>query len=402
MRTLSVVVLGFVVAAGGRGLAQAPPDELLDLQPMLYRAIDRVAASVVTVETFGGARKLLTAGGGPEDGTLPEPKPLPPGDPKPEPDEKGDDGDKKLGPLVQPGFLQAQGATTGIVLSADGWILVSRFALNFDPTTILVTLADGRSFAARRAGEDTSRGIALVKIDASDLPVPTFVAPADVRVGQWAFSLGRTFGRHAPSVHMGIISARERLFGRALQTDAYTSPANYGGPLIDLHGGVLGVAVPLSRSGRDAGAELYDSGIGFATTIADIGPLLERMKEGAVLHRGWLGISTAVDYFGPGARLTGVQPGGPAADAGLRSGDLIVGVDGEPVRNSFHVQILVSSKMSGDPVFLALVGPDGARRTVTVFLAELPESERRAKKPAEEAGVLPWEEGEKSEKGGGR
>lgn len=399
MRAFGVVgLLAFVVAGGA--VAQAPPDELVDLQAALYQAIERVAGAVVTIETFGGARRSLVAGDEPEP--LPDPKPLP-GDPKPDPDKKDDEGEKKLGPLVQPGFLQAQGATTGIVLSADGWILVSRFALNFDPTTILVTLPDGRSFNARRAGEDTSRGIALVKIDASELPVPTFVAPSDVSVGQWAFALGRTFGRQEPSVHMGIVSARDRLFGRALQTDAYTSPANYGGPVIDLSGRVLGVSVPLSRSGRDAGAELYDSGIGFATTIANIGPLLERMKEGAVLHRGWLGISTAVDDLGPGARLTGVQPQSPAADSGLRPGDLIAAVDGVSVRNSYHVEMLVSSKMGGEPVFLVLIGADGKRRTATVTLGDLPESERKAKKPAEEAGVLPWEEGEKGEKkDGGR
>ncbi|MEO1542395.1 MAG: ATP-binding cassette domain-containing protein, partial [Pseudomonadota bacterium] len=74
-------------------------------------------------------------------------------------------------------------------------------------TTILVTLADGRSFHAVRAGEDTSRGLALVKVDADDLPVPEFVAPQAVRVGSWTFALGRTFGRRSPSVHMGVISA---------------------------------------------------------------------------------------------------------------------------------------------------------------------------------------------------
>ena len=109
---------------------------------------------------------------------------------------------------------------------------------------------------------------ALVKIDATDLPVPEFVHPANVKIGQWACALGRTFATEEPTVHIGIVSAQRRVFGRALQIDAYTSPANYGGPVVDVHGRVLGMAVPLSPAGRNAGVEWYDSGIGFAVTIA--------------------------------------------------------------------------------------------------------------------------------------
>jgi serine protease Do len=365
-------------------LAQAPSDDLLALEPVLRAAIDKIAPSIVTVETFGGVRKVLAEGRDPEAGKPPD-----------EPEKKPEGDDDKLGPLVQPGFLQAQGATTGLVLSADGWIAVSRFALNFDPPTVLVTLPDGRSFNAVRAGEDTSRGIALLKIDARDLSVPEHADPKTVRVGQWAFALGRTFGRGDPSVHIGIVSALGRLFGRAVQTDASTSPANYGGPLIDVDGRVLGICAPLSRGGRDAGVELYDSGIGFATTLAGIEPLLERMKRGEVLHRGWLGIAPENTELGPGARLASVLPGGPAAAAGLTVGERVVAVDGVPVRNGFHLQMLISGKTGGEPVFLVLVTPDGGRRALTVFLADLPAEEREARKPAEEAGVLPWEEGEK-------
>ena len=89
-----------------------------------------------------------------------------------------------------------------------------------------------------------------MKIDANDLPVPEFVDPGTVRVGQWAFATGRTFAADEPTVHIGIVSAKRRQFGRALQIDAYTSPANYGGAVIDVEGNVLGVAVPLSPTGR--------------------------------------------------------------------------------------------------------------------------------------------------------
>lgn len=355
---------------------QAPPKtDFAALERVLADAMARVAPSVVRVETFGGVRRSLA------DATD---------------DEAGDgESEEKSLPVQQAGFLQAQGATTGVILSADGWILVSRFALNYDPSTILVTTADGRSFDAVRFGEDTSRGLALVKIEARGLPVPEFVSPESLRVGQWTFVLGRTFGQGQPSVHMGILSAVGRQFGRALQTDAATSPANYGGPLVDVRGGVLGISVPLSRSGRDAGVELYDSGIGFATTIADIEPLLARMKQGDVLHRGWLGLTTAPDYLGPGAWIREVHPDGLEE---LEDGDLVLAVDGVPVKNGFHLQNLVSSKMGGDRIALT-VARAGVARDISVALLDLPAASREPVLPEEEAGVQPWEEGDKEPSG---
>jgi serine protease Do len=312
----------------------------------------------------------------PEPVEKPEPKPdeLPePADPNPEQPEqpeqpqpvpmpeKGDEkkDEKKKLPLVAPGFQQTQGKTSGIVLTADGWILISRFALNLDPTTILINVPERGTFHAERGGEDTSRGIALVKIDAHDLPVPEFVHPDDVRVGQWAFALGRTFATDEPTVHLGIVSAKQRLFGRALQIDAYTSPANYGGAVVDIHGRVLGMAVPLSPSGRNAGVEWYDSGIGFATTIANIPDLLERMRQGQILQRAWLGVQLSTSHLGPGAEITGTPKDGAAVQAGLKKGDVILKVDGVDVLNAPHFLMLVSSRLGGDTCTLVVQQKDG-------------------------------------------
>src|SRR5436190_1603510 len=214
--------------------AQRPPGyEFLQLEPGLQAAGAKAAPFVVTVETFGGTRQRTMAEGQTDDAEPPKqrpaPAPMPEPEPKPGPDDKKDDKkDAPKKPLVAPGFAQALGKTTGVVLTADGWIVVSRFALLLEPTTVLITVPGRGTFHAQRAGEDTSRGIALVKIDAKDLPVPAFVSPDDVHVGQWAFALGRTFASDEPTVHFGIVSAKRRLFGRALQIDAYTSPANYG------------------------------------------------------------------------------------------------------------------------------------------------------------------------------
>lgn len=375
LRTFHHGVIACVLASGAS--AQTQSVETFDnLEEVVQSALRRASPCIVTVETFGGLRKKLAPGPGQNnrDGQKPEPQSRPqtqtrPADPNQKPNQKPPD-KKGPGKMTMDGFLQAQGATTGIVLSSDGWILVSRFALNFDPTTILVTLADGRSFEAHRSGEDKSRGLALLKIEADGLSVPAFVDPKDVMIGSWALALGRTFGKTDPSVHMGIVSAKGRQLGRALQTDAWTSPANYGGPLVDVEGRVLGIVVPLSSSGEDAGAEMYDSGIGFAATVADIQPLLERMKQGEVLERGWLGVMTKPDDLGPGALLSDVARGSPAKATGLLKGDRIVAVDGTAVKNNFHLQMLIGSKLAGDPVHLEVQRKDQTERVgMTVFLA---------------------------------
>ncbi len=444
-------------------IAQLPrgvddPMELVALQRVLRAAMEANADTTVRIETFGGVRRVLAGNSGPQDGIAgptPQWKPkqewlddlfgkIDPDrfaelwkdaglDPKPDgeafeakdllqlgperlkklmeehevgpwaPKDAGEQKKPGLGPLVQPGFLQAQGATTGVILSSDGWIVVSRFALNFDPSTILVTLPDGRSFTAVRGGEDVSRGLALLKIDAEGLPTPTLADPREVQVGQWAFALGRTFAEgRLPSVHIGIVSATERLFGRALQIDANTSPANYGGPVVDVHGKVLGIAVPLSPSGRDAGVDWYDSGIGFAVPLTGIGPLLDRMKLGEVLERGWLGIQLDGKHLGPGAVLQSVLPDSPAALAGLKPKDTIVVVDGEQVRNPFHLQILVSRHMAGDPLHVEFQRGDAEPTSITVFLAEAPSKEQEAVSRSEETFELPWEGDQPAEPDGGR
>lgn len=376
---------------------QADPFELMRLQHVMHAAMDHIAPSVVRIETFGGTRRML-AGDGPADGAArPQKRPAPKPPKKPDGDEKPKD--KPLGPLVMPGFLQAQGATSGVVLTSDGWILISRFAVNFDPTTVLVTLPDGRAFNAVRGGEDTSRGIALVKIDAQDLPVPEFVHPRDVRVGQWAFALGRTFGHGDPTVHMGIVSATRRLFGRALQIDAYTSPANYGGPVIDVRGRVLGISVPLSPSGRDAGVDWYDSGIGFATTIGDIEPILAELKAGEILHRGFLGINFDAKDIGPGVLIEKVVDDSPAKAAGMQKGDRITELDGIPVRNSFHMLMLVSSKMAGDPLQMTFRRDDEGATDITVFLVQVPQRELEERSKKDEAFSPPWYDDDPPEDG---
>jgi S1-C subfamily serine protease len=393
--TWRIVIAAMAIAGGASAQRGVDPEEFAHLEAVLQRAIGKAAPFVVTVETFGGARRslgpdvMLDADGPPVPREMPEEKP-----PEKKDGDDGDEKEKKALPLIADGFQQTQGRTTGVVLTADGWILVSRFALNLDPTTILITVPGRGTFHAVRGGEDTSRGLALVRIEANGLPVPEFVDPVTVRVGQWAFALGRTFAVDEPTVHIGIVSARQRLFGRALQIDAYTSPANYGGPVVDVHGRVLGIAVPLSPSGRNAGVEWYDSGIGFAVTIADVLPLLERMKHGEILQRGWLGVQLSTSHLGPGAKITSTPKEGAAADAGLRKGDVIVAVDGMQVMNGPHFQMLVSSRLGGDSVTVTWLD-DGKGDPITkvIELRDAPWSEQLQSKTAELPPSFPLPEG---------
>lgn len=343
------ITVPLIVLVTASASAQSGMGELAALQTVLHAAVQRAAPWVVTVETFGGGRVAPDASG----------------------------------------FVPGSGASTGVVLRADGWVATSTYALVLQPTTILVTLDDGRSLPAEVAGKDTSRGLVLLHVDASDLPVPELAPREELRVGQWVAALGRTFGGSEPSVEVGIVSATGRLFGRAVQTDANTSPADYGGPLIDVEGRVVGVVVPMSRTGRDASPALYDSGIGFAVTLDGLKPQLARMRAGEELHRGWLGIDPGLRDLGPGAIVKAVTPDGPAAQAGLRAGERLVTVDGVTVRNAFHLRDLVDSHMAGESIRIGVVAGDGSERAVDVALVAVPEHERKAVAPDSEAGEPP-------------
>ena len=125
----------------------------------------------------------------------------------------------------------------------------------------------------------------LLKVDVEEkLPVPEAVPESEIHVGQWAIALGRTFDTAQPNMSVGIVSGLNRIWGKAMQTDAKISPSNYGGPLVDIRGRVLGVLVPLSPDKHEdvAGVEWYDSGIGFAVPLAHVNTVLPRLSEGRI------------------------------------------------------------------------------------------------------------------------
>jgi serine protease Do len=251
-------------------------------------------------------------------------------------------------------FEIADGPTTGIIFSADGYLIASSFNFVREPILISATMPDGRRLTAELIARDQVRKIALLKVDAENLPVPTWVMPADIRVGQRAIALGLGFGDERPSVTLGIVSALNRMRVGAIQTDAKLSPANYGGPVCDIDGRVLGIAVPMAqRPGELAGVEFYDSGIGFALPIERVDEIVAVLKSGRSFYRGWLGIQ--IDpKIQDGVVVFKVADPSPMQAAGVVPGDRIVAIDGEPIRHFGDMVRALYMTPAGEQVTLQL------------------------------------------------
>ncbi len=249
--------------------------------------------------------------------------------------------------------LTGTAATTGVVVSPDGYVISSAFNFVSRPASVLVTLSDGRRFPAKIVANDRAKMVTLLKIEAAGLAVPKMAPRDGFRVGQWAIAMGRTYESPLPNLSVGIISALNRIWGRAVQTDAKISPANYGGPLVDIQGRVIGVLVPLSQrqAGRTAGVEWYDSGIGFAIPMADILATLPRLKGGEDLLPGLMGITLkAGDVYASAAVIDRVRFNSPAEKAGLQPGDVIASVDGQAIKRLVQVRHALGNKYAGETI----------------------------------------------------
>ena len=377
-----------------------PVDELEALQNVITRALERIDPSVVTIESVGGVRQIHVPDSVKEQITLPE-RPREGDRNAPE----DSDPDEEVPPegrtprfkdewrkmLAWPGFTKAEGPTTGVIVSADGYVITSAWNFEGKPTVVTATTSDGRLHAARLLGIDRAAGLALIKLDGEGFRPATFLEDDAVRVGAWAFAVGRAVSRQATTVKYGIVSARNRIDGRALQTDAATNPSNYGGPLIDAEGRVYGIIVPLGAQGEEANPNWYDSGIGFAVPVPDPRTLIERLKEqGTELFPAFLGVATDQDRTEPGALVTEVVPDTSAALLGLKKGDVILSVDGEAVTNAFSLRFEVGRRRAGDTIKLE-VRRGEETFTIDVELGRRPEpgSEDKIPIPVLPGGVTP-------------
>ena len=331
-RTLLRLALAVTIAAVPAATARAESiEEMRAIAEATRAALDKIRPCLVTIETFGGTPVV-----------------------KGVPLIKGKDGEAAPAPLVRPGASPGPGPGTGLVIDAGGWIVASAFQFKDEPTSIVVTIEDGTSRSAKLVGQDLSRGVALLSVDFGDreLPVPEFRASDSVRVGEWALSIGRALAGENPMVQIGIISAKDRISGRALQTDALTSPVNFGGPLIDLEGRVYGVIVPLSPHGLEAAVRSYDSGIGFAVPLDLLAGVMPRLRAGETLRPAFLGVSLDQASTGTGARILGVLADTPAARAGLQPDDVIIRLGVTEIDGAFSLQHAIARHVAGDRVTL--------------------------------------------------
>ncbi|MCO5170133.1 MAG: trypsin-like peptidase domain-containing protein [Planctomycetes bacterium] len=271
---------------------------------------------------------------------------------------------------------------SGVVIEADdagGWVLTNDH-VTAGHDQVRVGLPDGRLLTGRVTGRDTTGDIALVRVVAAALPAARLGDSEAVRPGQPVVAMGNPFGLagddHEPAATLGVVSAvnryqgGEKVYGDALQVDAAVNPGNSGGPLFDLDGRVIGITGRISVRG----GVRHNVGVGFAIPAHQIAIILDALKAGQAIHRGWLGVRFLSTTDGaPGALVREVVPGSPADVGGLRAGDRIVGVQDKAVDHPVRLQNHLSILPAGTEVGLRLVR-QGREVEVKVRLGPRPEA----------------------------
>jgi serine protease Do len=251
----------------------------------------------------------------------------------------------------------ALAAGSGFIISRDGMIVTNDHVIA-GAARIMVTLNDGEQFAAKLAGADDLTDIAVIKITSPHpLPTAAWGNSANAQVGDWVLAAGNPFAL-GNSFTLGIISAQGRDIGEGpfdhfLQLDAPINPGNSGGPAFNMAGAVIGInSAIVSPSGGSVG-------IGFAIPSNSARGIVAALIAHGEIARGWLGISVADPPDGTGApdegaQITGVEPGGPAAKAGLSASEMVLSVDGRPVSGASGLTRAIASMAPGTKVVLGI------------------------------------------------
>jgi serine protease Do len=269
---------------------------------------------------------------------------------------------------------------SGFIISADGFILTNDHVVQ-GAEEIMVRLGDGRSFTAAVRGSDPKLDLALLKIEARELPVVTLGDSAQLQVGEWVLAIGNPFGLEQ-TVTAGIVSAKGRVIGAGpyddfIQTDASINPGNSGGPLFNARGQVVGINTAIIAGGQ---------GIGFATPINAVQGVLKQLKEKGHVTRGWLGVAVQpmtadlAESFGlkevRGALVSEVIKNSPAQAAGLRRGDVILSFAGVDIDSVNDLPRLVAAAPVGSSATLT-VYRDGKTLQVQATIGELEDVDRQ-------------------------
>lgn len=277
--------------------------------------------------------------------------------------------------------FKSQSLGSGFIISADGYILTNDHVVDH-ADEIIVRLSDRRELKASLIGHDKRSDIALLKVEADDLPVAKIGRSSTLKVGEWVLAIGSPFG-FEQSVSVGVVSA----IGRSLpsgnyvpfiQTDVAINPGNSGGPLFNLDGEVVGINSQIySRTGGFMG-------LSFAIPVDMAMDIVEQLKTKGAVSRGWLGVliqdvtRDLAESFGMnkpmGALISRVLPDSPAANAGLEVGDIIVGFNGKTIYYSSDLPPLVGRVRPGNSAELKVIR-NGKTLTKKVTVEELPGEE---------------------------
>ncbi len=275
--------------------------------------------------------------------------------------------------------FEAQSTGSGFILSADGYIVTNAHVVD-EASEVNVRLTDKREFKAKVIGSDKRSDIALLKIEAKDLPKVTIGDPDKLKVGEWVVAIGKPFGLEN-TMTAGIVSAKGRDLPQEnlvpfIQTDVAINPGNSGGPLFNMRGEVVGInSMIYSRTGGFMG-------LAFAVPIDIAMNSVKQLQEKGRVTRGRIGVQIqevskeAAEAFGlksaMGALVNSVERDGPAAKAGVEAGDIIVKVDNRDVRTSNDLPRIITSVRPGTKVTLT-VWRKGATRDIGVTVAEMKE-----------------------------
>src|ERR1700677_592943 len=291
------------------------------------------------------------------------------------------------------------GIGSGVIISPDGYIVTNNHVVA-GAVDINVTMKDRRIFKAKLIGADPLTDLAVIKIDGANLPNAPWGNSTELRPGQTVLAFGNPFGFRF-TVTRGIVSGLNRPNpfsrngrspGSFIQTDAAINPGNSGGPLVDARGEVIGINTFLVSSSDSF------SGMGFAIPTQIVRPTVEALISDGKVHHGYMGIGISdvtpenAKFFhvenNEGAVVTQVEPGSPAAKAGLKVGDVIIELDGQKVSDASQLQIEVGQKEPGSSIKLGVLR-DGKNINESVTLEEMGSRDHEGKDSARNSNGKP-------------